>query len=85
MKKLYTVSKNKSGSDHDLLIAKFRLNGSEVSESRSVMPDSLTPWTIQSMEFSRTEYWSGKPFPSPGDLPNPGMEPRSTALQEIWV
>ena len=40
-----------------------------------------TPWTIQSMEFSRPEYWSGSPFPSPGDLPNPGMEPRSPALQ----
>ena len=33
------------------------------------------------MEFSRPEYWSGKPFPSPGDLPNTGMEPRSPALQ----
>ena len=36
-----------------------------------------TPWTIQSMEFSRPEYWSGEPFPSPGDLPNPGINPRS--------
>ena len=33
-------------------------------------------WTIQSMEFSRQEYWSGYPFPSPGDLPNPGIESR---------
>ena len=33
------------------------------------------------MEFSRPEYWSGKPFPSPGDLPNPGIEPRTPALQ----
>ena len=41
----------------------------------------MTPWTIQSMEFSRPEYWSGLPFPSSGDLPNPGMEPRSPALQ----
>ena len=40
-----------------------------------------TPWTIQSMEFSRPEYWSGEPFPSPGDLPNPGIEPRSPTLQ----
>ena len=38
-------------------------------------------WTIQSMEFSRPEYWSGWPFSSPGDLPNPGIEPRSPALQ----
>ena len=33
------------------------------------------------MEFSRPEHWSGLPFPSPGDLPNPGIEPRSPALQ----
>ena len=33
------------------------------------------------MEFSRPEYWSGKPFPSPGDLPNPGIEARSPTLQ----
>ena len=33
------------------------------------------------MEFYRPEYWSGWPFPSPGDLPNPGIEPRSPALQ----
>ena len=45
-----------------------------------------TPWTVayqapQSMEFSRQEYWNGLPFPSPGDLPNPGIEPESPALQ----
>ena len=40
-----------------------------------------TPWTIQSMEFSKPEYWSGQPFPSPEDLPKPGIEPRSPALQ----
>ena len=33
------------------------------------------------MELSRPEYWSGLPFPSPGDLPDPGIEPRSPALQ----
>ena len=33
------------------------------------------------MEFSGPEYWSGLPFPSPGDLPSPGIEPRSPALQ----
>ena len=36
---------------------------------------------LLSMEFSRQEYWSGLPFPSPGDLPDPGIEPRSPALQ----
>ena len=45
-----------------------------------------TPWTVtyqapQSMGFSRQEYWSGLPFPSPGHLPNPGIEPGSPALQ----
>ena len=45
-----------------------------------------TPWTVayqapQSMGFFRQEYWSGLPFPSPGDLPNPGIEPWSPALQ----
>ena len=44
------------------------------------------PWTIAcqaplSMGFSRQEYWSGLPFPSPGDLPDPGIEARSPALQ----
>ena len=38
-----------------------------------------TPWTIQSMEFSRPEYRSGQLFPSPRDLPNPGIEPRFPA------
>ena len=33
------------------------------------------------MGFPRQEYWSGLPFPSPGDLPDPGIEPRSPALQ----
>ena len=44
------------------------------------------PWTVSykaplSMEFSRQEYWSGLPFPSPGDLPNPEIEPGSPTLQ----
>ena len=50
-------------------------------ESCSVVSDSATPWTVQCMEFSRPEYWSGYPFPSPGDHPNPGIEPRSSILQ----
>ena len=37
--------------------------------------------TPLSMEFSRQDYWSGLPFPSPGDLPDTGMEPKSPALQ----
>ena len=46
----------------------------------------VTPWTVAyqaspSMGFSRQEYWSGLPFPSPRDLPDPGIEPGSPALQ----
>ena len=45
------------------------------------MSNSVTPWTVASlsMEFSRQEYWSGLPFPFPGDLPDPGIEPESPA------
>ena len=64
-------------------------------KSHSVVSNSLRPpvwtscmhvWTpcmnpIQSMEFSRPEYWSGYPFSSPGDLPNPGIERRSPLFQ----
>ena len=44
-----------------------------------------TPWTVAhqaplSMRFPRQEYWCGLPFPSPGDLPDPGLEPMSPAL-----
>ena len=46
----------------------------------------VIPWTVAhqappSLGFSRQEYWSGLPFLSPGDLPDPGIEPRSPALQ----
>ena len=52
-----------------------------------------TPWIVAyqappSMEFSRKEYWSGLSFPFPGDLPNPGIEPGSPALQAhayLWA
>ena len=52
---------------------------------RSVLSASVTPWTVGrqvplSMEFSRQEYWSGFPFSSPGDLPDPGIEPVSPTL-----
>ena len=41
----------------------------------------VTPWTIQLVEFSRPESWSGQPFHSPGHLTNPGIKPRSPTLQ----
>ena len=49
--------------------------------SHSVMSDSLQPLVPVCRGFSRQEYWSGLPCPSPGDLPNPGIEPGSPALQ----
>ena len=64
-----------------------------VREKRKVKVKSLsrvrlfaTPWTVahqapRSVGFSRQEYWNGLPFPSPGDLPDPGIEPRSPALR----
>ena len=50
--------------------------------SRSVVSDSVTPWTVVcqaplSMEFPRQEYWGGLPFPSPGHLPNLGIKSAS--------
>ena len=52
----------------------------------SVVSDSATPQTVALqapvfMGFSRQDYWSGLPFPSPGDISNPGIKPRSLALQ----
>ena len=48
----------------------------------------VTPWTVArqaplSMGFSRQEYWSGLPFPPPGDLPDPGIEPASLKLPAL--
>ena len=57
--------------------------GGEVAKS---CPTLAATWAVAcqaplSMGFSRQQYWSGLPFPSPGDLPNPGIKPRSPALQ----
>ena len=54
------------------------------------MSDSfVTPWTVAhqaplSVGFSRQEYWSGVPFPSPEDLSHPGIEPASPALEVVF-
>ena len=60
------------------------LGGGLVTKS---CPTLATPWTVACqaplfMGFPRQEYWSGLPFPSTGDLPNPGNKPRSPALWE---
>ena len=74
--------------EHGVIETEMGLEGSfflvSVCASHSVM--FVTPWTVAhqaplSMGFSRQEYWSGLPFPSPGDLPNPGIKPGSPALQ----
>ena len=52
----------------------------EVAQSYLTLCDPVDCSPL-SMGFSRQEYWSGLPFPSPGDLPNPGIKPRSPALQ----
>ena len=60
--------------------------GKGKGKSLSHVRPFATPWTVAhqappSTGFSRQEYWSGLPFPPPGDLPNPGTEPRSLSLQ----
>ena len=67
------------------------ISGNQKSESESEVAqlcptlcdpvDYIANQAPPSMGFSRQEYWSGLPFPSPGDLPDPGIEPRSPTLQ----
>ena len=52
-----------------------------VAQSCLTLPRTVVRQALLSMEFSRQEYWSGLPFPSPGDLPTQGVEPGSPALQ----
>ena len=59
------------------------------SVSCSVASDSATPWTVVrqapvSLEFSRQDYWSGLPRPSPGNLSDPGFEPRPLTCRHIF-
>ena len=64
------------------------LDTSEPVKSLSRVRLFAVPWTVAYqappvMEFSRQEYWSGLPFLSPGDLPDPGIEPRSLMSPEL--
>ena len=68
---------------HLMIVFLLDFGGGLVAKS---CPALVTPWTVAhqaslSMGFSRQEYWSGLPFSSPGDLPNPGIEPGSPSLQ----
>ena len=58
--------------------------------SHSAVSNSATPWTVAlqtplSMKISKQEYWSGLPFPTPGDLPNPRIETMSLALASRFL
>ena len=71
----------KWGKDLNRHFSKEDIQMAKVSESVQSCPTLCDPMDYtKSMEFSRQEYWSVLPFPSPGDLPNPGIEPRSPAL-----
>ena len=68
-----------------ILIAFHTVHYTPCVKSLSHVQLFVTPWTIAyqvppSMGFSKQEYWSRLPFSSPGDLPDPGIEPRSPAL-----
>ena len=75
-----------------LLLSWFYIRGNREAQQLSDLPMwqwkllscvwfFVTPWTMQSMGCSRPEYWSGLPFPSPGDLPNWGIKSMTPALQ----
>ena len=74
------------GCTTNYLTAASRAESESVSHSAMSSSAHVTPWTIAHqaplpIEFCRQEYWSGLPFSSPGDFPNPGIEPGSPALQ----
>ena len=93
MRTLRTYSLNNSHVYHTAGLATVimlyitALSLSVVAKSR---PTLVTPWTVTcqaplSMGFSRQEYWSGLPFPSPGDLPDSEIEPGSPALADTLL
>ena len=85
-------SKITTDGDYSHEIKRCLLLGRKATTNLKVKVKSLsrvrlfaTPWTVAyqaplSMGFSKQQYWSGLPFPSPGDLPNPGIEPGSSTL-----
>ena len=84
MEQIRSLPSRSSWSKEETDKKQARYMETQVVKSLSCVWLFVTPWTVAhqippSMEFSRQEYWSGLPFPSPGDLPNPGIEPRSPA------
>ena len=74
MKTTTTTKKQKEGRKVKVLVA-------QLCQTLCDSVDNIAQQDLLSMEFSKQEYWSGLPFPSPGDLPDPGIKPRSPALQ----
>ena len=83
----FTLGENSEKGTPENFLFNIQTNESESeSEVAQSCPTLCNPWTIAhqappSMGFSRQEYWSGLPFPSPGGLCDPGIEPRSPTLQ----
>ena len=76
---------NTAGKERVGQLKTVALTYTHIVKSLSRIQLFATPWTVAyqaspSMGFPRQEYWSGLPFPSPGDLPDPGIEPWSPAL-----
>ena len=65
------------------IVHRIHENLNEVKVSHSVVSDSLQAHGVQSMEFSRPQYWSGESFPSLEDLPNPGTDPGLPHCRQI--
>ena len=83
-----SLNHSTDGKENQKSLEKLQLLHLPLSEVKSLSHVRLfaTPWTVAyqaspSIGFSRQGHWSGLPFPSPGDLPDPGIEPRSPALQ----
>ena len=79
------MNKRKVGGSYLLFTYTPKKRKEKVDSAKSC-PTLVTPWTVAhqaplSMGFSKQEYCSGLPFPSPRDLPDPGIKPRSPALQ----
>ena len=83
---VYALTSNAEGTNVEWLYEDLQDLLESESEVAQSYPTLCTPWTVAyqappSMGFSWQEYWSGLPFPSPGYLPDPGIEPGSPAFQ----
>ena len=79
--KLKTTTTKNNTSNNWRLVTTLKVKVKVKSCPTLCYPVTVAHQAPPPMGFSRQEYWSGLPFPSPGDLPDPGIEPRSPALQ----